>query len=118
MKKIIEFIRNLFHGYLGLSFAFFVFCHVYIANFTLDAKYIGIPVFSLILGLGINFVFNWFQGKLFDIDSPAIEYIFGGCFAIVGGLLAVLHPNAVLSNWLFGIAVIVAVGDILRTKKQ
>jgi hypothetical protein len=118
MKKFIEFIRNLFHGVLGFAIAFFVYSNVYTANYTLDAKYIGIPVFSLILGLAINFIFNWFQGKLFDIDSPAIEYIFGGCFAIVGGLLAVLHPNAVLSNWLFGIAVIVAVGDILRTKKQ
>jgi hypothetical protein len=118
MKKFIEFIRNLFHGYLGLSIAFFIFSHVYTVNFTWDGKYIGIPFFSAIAGLSINGLFNWFQGKLFNIDSPAIEYIFGGCFAIVGGLLAVLHPNALLSNWLFGIAVIVAVGDILRTKKQ
>lgn len=118
MKKVINIIRDLFHGYLGFAIAFWIYCNSYTANFTPDGKYIGIPLFSAICGIGINFVFNWVQGKAFGINSRAIEYVLGGLFALVGGLLAVFYPIPVLSNWLLGIGIVVAIIDLIRTKKQ
>lgn len=118
MKKVINIIRDLFHGYLGFAIAFCIFSNTYTANFTTDGKYVGIPLFSVIYGLGINFVFNWVQGKAFEINSKAIEYILAGQFAICGGFLAIYYPMPVLSKWLLGIGIVVAVIDLIRTKKQ
>lgn len=118
MKKVINIIRDLFHGYLGFAIAFWIYSNSFTANFTPDGKYVGIPLFSLIYGVGINFVFNWVQGKAFSINSKAIEYILAGSFAIGGGLLAVFYPMPVLSNWLLGVGIAVAIIDLIRTKKQ
>lgn len=118
MKKVISIIRDLFHGYLGFAIAFWIYSNSYTANFTPDGIYVGIPLFSAICGLGINFAFNWVQGKAFGINSRVLEYVLGGSFAIGGGLLAHFYPMPVLSKWLLGIGVFVAVIDLIRTKKQ
>lgn len=118
MKKVINIIRDLFHGYLGFAIAFWIYSNSYTKDFTPDGKYVGIPLFSAICGLGINFVFNWVQGKAFGINSRAIEYVLGGLFALGGGLIAHFYPMPVLSNWLLGIGIVVAVIDLIRTKKQ
>lgn len=111
-------IRNLFHGYLGFSFVYFVFCLTNAIAFTNDSKTYGVLFASGFLGLAINVAFNFLQGLFFKIESTANEYYIGIIGGLVGGWISLFSPNKTLSIIMVVIAFSVAIYDLIRTPKQ
>lgn len=110
--------RDLFHGYLGFAFVYFVFCLTMAINFTNQSKAFGVLLTSGFLGLAINVAFNFLQGLFFNIESKANEYYIGIIGGLVGGWISLFSPNKTLSVIMFAIAFSVAIYDLIRTPKQ
>ena len=113
-----EKLRDIFHGYLGFSFVYFVFCLTMSINFTNDSKAYGVLLTSGFLGLDINVAFNFFQGLFFNIESKSNEYYIGIIGGLVGGWLSLFSPNKTLSVIMVIIAFGVAIYDLIKTPKQ
>ena len=113
-----EKIRDIFHGYLGLSFVYFVFCLTMAINFTNQSKAFGVLLTSGFLGLAINVAFNFLQGLFFKIESKANEYYIGIIGGLVGGWLSLFTPNKTLSVIMVVIAFGIAIYDLIKTPKQ
>jgi hypothetical protein len=118
MKKHIEKIRDVFHGYLGLAFCYFVFVFTKATTFTIDSKAFGVLIGSGILGLAINVLFNFIQGLLFGIDSKRDEYYLGIIGGLVGGWLSLFVPDKTIAIIMFSTAFGTAIYDLITTKKQ
>lgn len=118
MKNTIDFIRDIFHGYLGFAFVYFCFCITTSIAFTNQSKAFGVLIASGFLGLAINVVFNFLQGLFFKIESKASEYYIAVIGGLVGGWLSLFVPNKTLSVIMVVIAFGVAIYDLIRTPKQ
>ena len=117
-KRLIEIARDLFHGYLGFAFSYFAFTLSNAILYTQDSKAFGVMFMSAIGGLVLNVPFNFLQGLLFGIDSKRDEYYIGIIGGLMGGWISLYYPNQTVSIILLSVAVIVAVIDLIRTKKQ
>ena len=111
-------LRDLFHGYLGLSFVYFVFCLTMAIKFTNDSKAFGVLLVSGFLGLAINVAFNFLQGLFFKIESKANEYYIGIIGGLAGGWLSLFTPNKTLCIIMVVIAFGIAIYDLIKTPKQ
>jgi len=117
-KRLLEIARDLFHGYLGLAFVYFVFTLSGAILFTQDSKAFGVMLMSAIGGLVPNVPFNLLQGLLFGIDSKRDEYYIAVIGGLMGGWVSLFYPNKAVAIVMLSIGVIVAVIDLIRTKKQ
>lgn len=117
-KRLLEIARDLFHGYLGLAFSYFAFVMTNAILFTQDSKAFGVMIMSAIGGLVLNVPFNLLQGLLYGIDSKRDEYYIGIIGGLMGGWVSLFYPNKVVAIVMLSIAVIVAVIDLIKTKKQ
>lgn len=118
MKKTINIIRDLFHGYLGLAFSYFAFAITNAILFTQDSKAFGVMLGSAFCGLAINVAFNFMQGLLYGIDSKIDEYYIGIIGGLMGGWVSLFYPNKAVAIVMLSIGVAVAIIDLIRTKKQ
>jgi len=109
-------IRDLFHAILGISPSYLVFTLTLAYTFTNESKTFGVSLVSALLGAIINFLFNWFQGKLHGIKSGREELFLGALGGMFGGNLALFMPSVFWSSALFVVCIGVCVWD-LKYKK-
>lgn len=112
-----ERIRDLYHGFLGFVTSYFFFTITNANTFTDEGKAFGVFPVSLLMGVAINFVFNWFQTYLYKNKQPMHEYYLGALGGLYGGSLAVYFPNLWFAYGLFILALGYATFDLLKDKK-
>ena len=110
-------IRDLFHAILGISPSYLVFTLTLAYTFTNESKTFGVTLLSALFGAIINFLFNWFQGKLHGIKSGREELFLGAIGGMFGGNLALFLPNLFWAWTLFVVCISICVWDLTRIKK-
>ncbi len=111
--------RNFYHILIGFTIMYLIGSLTSFSTYTNGGKLIGAPIASVIIGVAVGFIWEWFQSYTMKSFFDMKDVIRTGLGTLLGGIFSIFTPDVPwLMIFLSSVSFILLVNDLVFMYKN